>query len=189
MGPRQRESVSALCRKSLLRAALLLWLTNCADGTWKTGLYKAYSAGPHLNREQAAASHSPVYQRNTRGSTDVHMLPELAQLLSNSGLRAVCASNLDPSLALRLPASLAPLARAVTRLPQKQNLRTCLPNMSSWDSAASEVLQGRGDESVLLLVLSGGPDGRREAGVSGFEGTLTSLQITHLQQENGSFRG
>ncbi|XP_056888577.1 EMI domain-containing protein 1 isoform X2 [Takifugu flavidus] len=63
MGPRQRESVSALCRKSLLRAALLLWLTNCADGTWKTGLYKAYSAGPHLNREQAAASHSPVYQR------------------------------------------------------------------------------------------------------------------------------
>lgn len=85
--------------------------------------------------------------------------------------------------------SLAPLARAVTRLPRKLNLRTCLPNMSSWDSAVSEVLQGRGDESVLLLILSGGPDGRREAGVSGFEGTLTLLQITHLQKENVSFRG
>lgn len=85
--------------------------------------------------------------------------------------------------------SFAPLARAVTRLLRKQNLRTCLPNMSSWDSVVSEVLYGRGDESVLLLILSGGPDGRREAGVSGFERALTLLQITHLQQENGSFRG
>lgn len=48
--------------------------------------------------------------------------------------------------------------------PEKQNLRTCLPNMSSWDSAVSEVLQGRGDESVLLLILSGGPDGQTEGG-------------------------
>lgn len=72
--------------------------------------------------------------------------------------------------------SLAPLGCDVTHLPRKQNLRTCLPNTRSWDSAASEVLQGRGDESVLLLILSGGPDTRREAGVSGFEGDTNVAQ-------------
>ncbi|CAG08486.1 unnamed protein product [Tetraodon nigroviridis] len=62
MGPRQRESESALCRKTLLWAVLLLWLSDCADGTWKTGLYKPHSTGTHP-REQAAASHTSVYQR------------------------------------------------------------------------------------------------------------------------------
>lgn len=85
--------------------------------------------------------------------------------------------------------SLAPLACAVTQLPRKQNLRTCLPNTSSWDSAASEVLQGRGDESVLLLILSGEPDTRREAGVSGFEGTLTLLKINPPAAPKWQFSG
>ncbi|XP_053277699.1 EMI domain-containing protein 1 [Pleuronectes platessa] len=53
MGPSQRESVSALCRKSLLCTLLLLWLSAAVDGTWKTGLYKTYSA----------ASHTSVYQK------------------------------------------------------------------------------------------------------------------------------
>nr|XP_019956625.1 PREDICTED: EMI domain-containing protein 1 isoform X1 [Paralichthys olivaceus] len=53
MGLRQRESVSALCRKSLLCTVLLLWLSAAVDGTWKTGLYKTYSA----------ASHTSVYQK------------------------------------------------------------------------------------------------------------------------------
>ncbi|XP_029296054.1 EMI domain-containing protein 1 isoform X3 [Cottoperca gobio] len=56
MGPRQRESVSVLCSKSLLWTVLILWLTTFVDGTWKTGLYKTYSAG-------TAVSHSSVYQK------------------------------------------------------------------------------------------------------------------------------
>ncbi|KAM3611226.1 uncharacterized protein V6R79_015190 [Siganus canaliculatus] len=64
MGPRQRESVSALCRKSLLWLALVLWLAALVDGTWKTGLYKPFSAGTHLSsRDQAGASHSSIYQK------------------------------------------------------------------------------------------------------------------------------
>lgn len=58
MGPRRRLSASELCRKSLLWTALLLWLSTSADGTWKTGLYKTYSAGT-----QAATSHTSIYQR------------------------------------------------------------------------------------------------------------------------------
>nr|XP_033475560.1 EMI domain-containing protein 1 [Epinephelus lanceolatus] len=58
MGPRQPESVSALFRKSLLWIVLLLWLTTFVDGTWKTGLYKTYSAGT-----QTATSHTSVYQK------------------------------------------------------------------------------------------------------------------------------
>ncbi|XP_068994567.1 EMI domain-containing protein 1 isoform X1 [Embiotoca jacksoni] len=58
MGSHQRESVSALSRKSLLRSVLVLWLTTFVDGTWKTGLYKTYSAGT-----QTAASHTSVYQK------------------------------------------------------------------------------------------------------------------------------
>ncbi|XP_026178630.1 EMI domain-containing protein 1 isoform X2 [Mastacembelus armatus] len=63
MGPRQRESVSALCRKSLLWTVLILWLTAFVDGTWKTGLYKTYSAGTQLSRDQIAASYTSVYQK------------------------------------------------------------------------------------------------------------------------------
>ncbi|KAM7416745.1 hypothetical protein PAMA_018683 [Pampus argenteus] len=63
MGPSQRESVSALCRKSLLWTALILWLSAFVDGTWKTGLYKSYSAGTQLSRDQAAAAHTSVYQK------------------------------------------------------------------------------------------------------------------------------
>ncbi|CAK6966531.1 EMI domain-containing protein 1 isoform X1 [Scomber scombrus] len=63
MGLRQRESVSALCRKSLLWTVLILWLTTFVDGTWKTGLYKTYSAGTQLSRDQTAASHTSVYQK------------------------------------------------------------------------------------------------------------------------------
>lgn len=85
--------------------------------------------------------------------------------------------------------SLAPLACAVTQLPRKQNLRTCLPNTSSWDSAASEVLQGSGDESVLLLILSGGPGTRREAGVGGFEGTLALLTTNPPAAPKRQFSG
>ncbi|XP_034026185.1 EMI domain-containing protein 1 isoform X2 [Thalassophryne amazonica] len=58
MGPRQPECVSALCRQTLLWTALVLWLTAFVDGTWKTGLYKTYSAGT-----QTAASHTSVYQK------------------------------------------------------------------------------------------------------------------------------
>uniref|UniRef100_A0A665V806 EMI domain-containing protein n=1 Tax=Echeneis naucrates TaxID=173247 RepID=A0A665V806_ECHNA len=63
MGARQRESVSAVCRKTLLRTALVLWLTAAVDGTWKTGLYKTYSAGTHVGRDQTAGSHISVYQK------------------------------------------------------------------------------------------------------------------------------
>ncbi|XP_060895268.1 EMI domain-containing protein 1 isoform X2 [Labrus mixtus] len=56
MGPRQQESVPALCRKSLLWTVLILWLSTLVDGTWKTGLYKTYSSG-------TAASHTSVYQK------------------------------------------------------------------------------------------------------------------------------
>ncbi|XP_074526415.1 EMI domain-containing protein 1 isoform X1 [Halichoeres trimaculatus] len=56
MGPRQPESVSLLCRKSLLWAVLILWLSTLVDGTWKTGLYKTYSSG-------TAASHTSIYQK------------------------------------------------------------------------------------------------------------------------------
>ncbi|XP_026199709.1 EMI domain-containing protein 1 isoform X1 [Anabas testudineus] len=63
MGPRQRESVSALCRQSLLWTVLILWLTTFVDGTWKTGLYKTYSAGTQQSRDQAGASHTSIYQK------------------------------------------------------------------------------------------------------------------------------
>ncbi|XP_029018136.1 EMI domain-containing protein 1 isoform X3 [Betta splendens] len=63
MGPRRRDSVSALCGESLLWTALLLWLTAFVDGTWKTGLYKSYSTGTQLSRDQSAASHTPIYQK------------------------------------------------------------------------------------------------------------------------------
>uniref|UniRef100_UPI0037E864EC EMI domain-containing protein 1 n=1 Tax=Semicossyphus pulcher TaxID=241346 RepID=UPI0037E864EC len=56
MGRRQQESVSALCRKSLLWTVLILWLSTLVDGTWKTGLYKTYSTG-------TATSHTSVYQK------------------------------------------------------------------------------------------------------------------------------
>ncbi|XP_041643140.1 EMI domain-containing protein 1 isoform X2 [Cheilinus undulatus] len=56
MGPRQPESVSALCRKSLLWTVLILLLSTFVDGTWKTGLYKPYTSG-------TAASHTSVYQK------------------------------------------------------------------------------------------------------------------------------
>ncbi|TNN52938.1 Collagen alpha-1(XXVI) chain [Liparis tanakae] len=58
MGPRQRESVSALCSRSLLWTVLILWLSTLVDGTWKTGLYKTYSSGA-----QTAASLTSVYQK------------------------------------------------------------------------------------------------------------------------------
>lgn len=63
MGSHQRESVSALCRKSLLWTVLILWLSTLVNGTWKTGLYKTYSVGTQLNRDQTAATHSSVYQK------------------------------------------------------------------------------------------------------------------------------
>ncbi|KAM7392000.1 hypothetical protein PAMP_022643 [Pampus punctatissimus] len=69
MGPSQRESVSALCRKSLLWTVLILWLSTFVDGTWKTGLYKSYSAGTQLGRDQTA-SHTSVYQKSTHCSAD-----------------------------------------------------------------------------------------------------------------------
>ncbi|XP_061674232.1 EMI domain-containing protein 1 isoform X2 [Syngnathoides biaculeatus] len=56
MGLCQRQNVFARSRKSLLWTALVvLWLCAPADGTWKAGLYKS--------REQAAASHTSVYQK------------------------------------------------------------------------------------------------------------------------------
>ncbi|XP_068559404.1 EMI domain-containing protein 1 isoform X3 [Cebidichthys violaceus] len=58
MGPRQRESVSTPCSKSLLWTVLVLWLTTSVEGTWKTGLYKTYSTGT-----QSAASLTSVYQK------------------------------------------------------------------------------------------------------------------------------
>ncbi|XP_075882089.1 EMI domain-containing protein 1 isoform X1 [Nelusetta ayraudi] len=61
MGSRRRPSVSDVCRESLLWTVLLLWLTSSADGTWKTGLYKPYSAGTQA--AAAAAAHTSVYQR------------------------------------------------------------------------------------------------------------------------------
>lgn len=63
MGSHQRESVSALCRKSLLWTVLILWLSTLVNGTWKTGLYKTYSVGTQLSRDQTAATHSSVYQK------------------------------------------------------------------------------------------------------------------------------
>ncbi|KAK2837258.1 hypothetical protein Q5P01_014470 [Channa striata] len=64
MSRRRRESASALCTDSLLWTVLLLWMTAFVDGTWKTGLYKTYSVGTQLGREQTAASHTAhVYQR------------------------------------------------------------------------------------------------------------------------------
>lgn len=63
MGSHQRESLSALCRKSLLWTVLILWLSTLVNGTWKTGLYKTYSVGTQLNRDQTAATHSSVYQK------------------------------------------------------------------------------------------------------------------------------
>lgn len=41
----------------------------------------------------------------------------------------------------------------------------------------------------MLLFLSGGPDTRREAGVSGFEGTLTLLKINPPAAPKGQFSG
>ncbi|XP_077600285.1 uncharacterized protein LOC144215324 isoform X2 [Stigmatopora nigra] len=57
MGLGQGGNVFVPCPKSLLWTGLVLWLGLCtsADGTWKTGLYKS--------REQAAASHSSIYQK------------------------------------------------------------------------------------------------------------------------------
>lgn len=63
MGPRQPESVSALCTKSLLWTALILWPAAFVDGTWKTGVYKTYSSGTQLSREQTAAAHTSIYQK------------------------------------------------------------------------------------------------------------------------------
>uniref|UniRef100_A0A672JPL4 EMI domain-containing protein n=1 Tax=Salarias fasciatus TaxID=181472 RepID=A0A672JPL4_SALFA len=66
MGSHQRESASAICSRSLLWTVLVLWLVAFADGTWKTGLYKSYSAGTQLGRDQAAAagaSHTSIYQK------------------------------------------------------------------------------------------------------------------------------
>ncbi|XP_029916476.1 EMI domain-containing protein 1 isoform X1 [Myripristis murdjan] len=63
MRPCQRECVSALYRKSLLRTALLLWLATFVDGTWRTGLYKTYSTGTQLSRDHTAAAHTSVYQK------------------------------------------------------------------------------------------------------------------------------
>ncbi|XP_074494074.1 uncharacterized protein emid1 isoform X2 [Sebastes fasciatus] len=55
---RQPESVSAaLCSHSVLWTVLLLWMSTLVDATWKTGLYKTYSAS------QTAASHTSVYQK------------------------------------------------------------------------------------------------------------------------------
>lgn len=115
----------------------------------------------------------------------------LRPLLSDLAFSSVGASRWSFSLVL---ASLRWLALSLGSPPppkKKQNLQTCLVNTSSWDSA-SKVLQGRGDESVLLLILSGGPDRRTgggrgrqgEAGVSGFEWTPGSLLTSiHLQCE------
>ncbi|XP_057687296.1 EMI domain-containing protein 1 isoform X3 [Corythoichthys intestinalis] len=58
MGLCQGENVSARCQKSLPWIVLVLWLCAPADGTWKTGLYKT--------REQAAASHTSIYQKSYR---------------------------------------------------------------------------------------------------------------------------
>ncbi|KAM4576914.1 EMI domain-containing protein 1 isoform 2-T2 [Odontesthes bonariensis] len=63
MGLGHRESVSALCRKSLLWTVLVLWMATFVNGTWKTGLYKTYSAGTQLSRDQAAAAHTSVYHK------------------------------------------------------------------------------------------------------------------------------
>ncbi|XP_072244042.1 EMI domain-containing protein 1 isoform X2 [Leuresthes tenuis] len=63
MGLGHRESVSALCRKSLLWTVLVLWLATFVNGTWKTGLYKTYSGGTQLSRDQTAAAHTSVYHK------------------------------------------------------------------------------------------------------------------------------
>uniref|UniRef100_A0A8D3AXK9 EMI domain-containing protein n=1 Tax=Scophthalmus maximus TaxID=52904 RepID=A0A8D3AXK9_SCOMX len=63
MRARRRGSVSALCGRTWLWTALLLWLAACVDGTWRTGLYKTYSVGTQLSRDQTAASHTSVYQK------------------------------------------------------------------------------------------------------------------------------
>lgn len=91
-----------------------------------------------------------------------------------------------PGGRLAVPASLRWLALSLGS-PKQQNLRTCLLNTSSWDSA-SEVLQGSRDESVLLLVLSGEPDRRREAGVSGFERCSKSIHLQHKTALYGASR-
>ncbi|XP_013869784.1 EMI domain-containing protein 1 isoform X2 [Austrofundulus limnaeus] len=58
MGTQHRGSASALCRKSWLCPVLILWLVAFVNGTWRTGLYKAYSGGT-----QAAAAHTSIYHK------------------------------------------------------------------------------------------------------------------------------
>ncbi|KAM4577765.1 uncharacterized protein emid1 isoform 1-T1 [Fundulus diaphanus] len=50
--------LDALFGKSLLWTVLILWLSTFVNGTWKTGLYKGYSAG-----SQKAVAHTSVYQK------------------------------------------------------------------------------------------------------------------------------
>ncbi|XP_038151397.1 EMI domain-containing protein 1 isoform X2 [Cyprinodon tularosa] len=50
--------LEALIRKSLQWTVLILWLSTFVNGTWKTGLYKGYSAGA-----QKAAAHTSIYQK------------------------------------------------------------------------------------------------------------------------------
>ncbi|XP_007559178.1 EMI domain-containing protein 1 isoform X2 [Poecilia formosa] len=52
------HQLDALFRKSLLWTVLILWMSMFANGTWKTGLYKGYSAG-----SQKAATHTSIYQK------------------------------------------------------------------------------------------------------------------------------
>ncbi|MEQ2273111.1 hypothetical protein XENORESO_021901 [Xenotaenia resolanae] len=52
------QQLDALFRKSLFWTVLILWLSTFVNGTWKTGLYKGYSAV-----SQKAATHTSIYQK------------------------------------------------------------------------------------------------------------------------------
>ncbi|XP_017269463.1 EMI domain-containing protein 1 isoform X2 [Kryptolebias marmoratus] len=58
MGSHHRGSVSALCRQRWLCTVLILWLAAFVNGTWRTGLYKAYSGGT-----QTAVAHTSIYHK------------------------------------------------------------------------------------------------------------------------------
>ncbi|KAJ4942312.1 hypothetical protein JOQ06_012178, partial [Pogonophryne albipinna] len=86
------ESVSALCSKSLPWTLLVLALSSVSvHATWKTGLYKTYSA-------------SSVYQKSINGSiicffSAVSVLFKASPLVLTSVLVKTC-SDVDPSYPL-----------------------------------------------------------------------------------------
>ncbi|XP_037536018.1 EMI domain-containing protein 1 [Nematolebias whitei] len=49
MGSHHRGNAHALCRKSCLCTALVLWLAAFVNATWRTGLYKTHSAAAHTS--------------------------------------------------------------------------------------------------------------------------------------------